>query len=117
MTLSVRILLLGSRGQVGWELQRALAPLGEGPHTVYLQLANADHVADPGRLGAVTSDVVRVAVVVDLQPPVVRRVQVAGGQVLVNRLTVPVTVGRCALWRARTSRSAASSACWAPSTA
>jgi dTDP-4-dehydrorhamnose reductase len=29
MTLSVRILLLGSRGQVGWELQRALAPLGE----------------------------------------------------------------------------------------
>ncbi|MCB9537269.1 MAG: VCBS repeat-containing protein [Myxococcales bacterium] len=70
----------------------ALAPLGEGPHTLYLQLANADHVADPGRLGAVTSDVVRVAVVVDLQPPVVRRVQVAGGQVLVNRLTVPVTV-------------------------
>lgn len=29
MTLSVRILLLGSRGQVGWELQRTLAPLGE----------------------------------------------------------------------------------------
>ncbi|HMQ72556.1 MAG TPA: dTDP-4-dehydrorhamnose reductase, partial [Rubrivivax sp.] len=25
----MRILLLGSRGQVGWELQRALAPLGE----------------------------------------------------------------------------------------
>lgn len=25
----MRILLLGRNGQVGWELQRALAPLGE----------------------------------------------------------------------------------------
>lgn len=29
MTMPARILLLGSQGQVGWELQRALAPLGE----------------------------------------------------------------------------------------
>jgi dTDP-4-dehydrorhamnose reductase len=29
MTQAVRILLLGKNGQVGWELQRALAPLGE----------------------------------------------------------------------------------------
>jgi dTDP-4-dehydrorhamnose reductase len=27
--MSHRILLLGKNGQVGWELQRALAPLGE----------------------------------------------------------------------------------------
>lgn len=29
MTMPARILLLGCKGQVGWELQRALAPLGE----------------------------------------------------------------------------------------
>jgi len=29
MTKALRILLLGKGGQVGWELQRALAPLGE----------------------------------------------------------------------------------------
>ena len=28
---SIKILLLGKNGQVGWELQRALAPLGERP--------------------------------------------------------------------------------------
>jgi dTDP-4-dehydrorhamnose reductase len=50
----MRLLLLGAAGQVGWELQRALAPLGEvatvvrqtppGPRAVQLDLAQSDMI-------------------------------------------------------------------------
>jgi dTDP-4-dehydrorhamnose reductase len=42
----VRILLTGANGQVGWELQRALAPLGEiaAVDMAHLDLANSDAV-------------------------------------------------------------------------
>lgn len=42
----MRILLLGKNGQVGWELQRALAPLGE--------LIALDRSGAPGLIGALT---------------------------------------------------------------
>jgi dTDP-4-dehydrorhamnose reductase len=44
----VRILLTGANGQVGWELQRALAPLGEitALDMAHLDLANSDAVRE-----------------------------------------------------------------------
>ena len=41
--MSMRILLLGCKGQVGWELQRSLAPLGE------LLACDFDTPGDPNR--------------------------------------------------------------------
>ena len=48
----MKILLLGCDGQVGWELQRSLQPLGE---VVALDFRSRDHAADfsnPGALAA-----------------------------------------------------------------
>ena len=42
----MKILLLGKNGQVGWELQRALAPLGD---LVALDFDSAEHNADFSR--------------------------------------------------------------------
>ena len=39
----MKILLLGKRGQVGWELQRSLAPLGD---IVALSSGSKDHCGD-----------------------------------------------------------------------
>jgi len=47
-----RILLTGRNGQVGWELQRTLAPLGEVTAYGYAEL----DLADPGRLAAAIRD-------------------------------------------------------------
>ena len=43
----MKILLLGKNGQVGWELQRALAPLGE--------LTALDRQGDDGLCGDLTN--------------------------------------------------------------
>jgi dTDP-4-dehydrorhamnose reductase len=45
--LAMKLLLLGKNGQVGWELQRSLAPLGE---LVALETASTDHCGDLSRL-------------------------------------------------------------------
>jgi dTDP-4-dehydrorhamnose reductase len=39
----MKILLLGKNGQVGWELQRALAPLGD---VIALDRHSAEHCGD-----------------------------------------------------------------------
>ncbi|MGB4343507.1 MAG: dTDP-4-dehydrorhamnose reductase, partial [Moraxellaceae bacterium] len=44
----MKILLLGKNGQVGWELQRALAPLGE--------LIALDQAGEEGPLGFLCGD-------------------------------------------------------------
>jgi len=52
----MRILLLGKNGQVGWELQRALAPLGEVVALDRRTLPAAD-LSDPESLAAIVRDV------------------------------------------------------------
>ncbi|MDB5799677.1 MAG: dTDP-4-dehydrorhamnose reductase [Rhodocyclales bacterium] len=58
----MKILLLGKGGQVGWELQRSLAPLGE---LIALDFDSTDHCGDFTRPDAVA------AVVRELRPDVV----------------------------------------------
>lgn len=55
----MRILLLGKDGQVGWELQRALAPLGQ---VIAFNRSQCDF-ADPDRLRAVVRDAAPAVVV------------------------------------------------------
>jgi len=52
----MKILLLGKNGQVGWELQRALAPLGEVVALDRRTLPAAD-LSDPESLAAIVRDV------------------------------------------------------------
>lgn len=52
----MKILLLGKNGQVGWELQRALAPLGEVVALDRRTLPAAD-LSDPDSLAAIVRDV------------------------------------------------------------
>jgi len=52
----MRILLLGKNGQVGWELQRALAPLGDVVALDRRTLPAAD-LSDPESLAAIVRDV------------------------------------------------------------
>ena len=59
----MRILLLGCNGQVGWELQRALAPLGElialdmeGADGLSGDFAQPDGLAATARRGSARSD-------------------------------------------------------------
>lgn len=59
----MRILLLGKNGQVGWELQRALAPLGE--------LVALDRHADGGLCGDLTRLDALAASVARIQPDVI----------------------------------------------
>ncbi len=60
----MKLLLLGKNGQVGWELQRSLAPLGE---VVALETASTDHCGDLSRLDdlAATVRAVRPNVIVN----------------------------------------------------
>jgi len=53
----MKILLLGKNGQVGWELQRSLAPLGE---VVALDADSRDYCADFSNPGAIAATVRRV---------------------------------------------------------
>lgn len=50
----MKILLFGKNGQVGWELQRSLAPLGE---LVALDRHSADHCGDLGNLQGIRATV------------------------------------------------------------
>jgi len=50
----LKILLLGKNGQVGWELQRSLAPLGE---LVALDRHSADHCGDLSKLAGLAQTV------------------------------------------------------------
>ena len=59
----MKILLLGKNGQVGWELQRALAPLGE--------LTALDRQADDGLCGDLTNLDGLAATVRAVQPQVI----------------------------------------------
>lgn len=54
----MKILLLGARGQVGWELQRSLAPLGE---LVALNRDSTELCGDLADLGGLASTVRRIA--------------------------------------------------------
>lgn len=58
----MKILLLGKNGQVGWELQRSLAPLGE---LIALDRHSQRHCGDVGNLNGI------VKTVQDLQPNVI----------------------------------------------
>ena len=50
----MKILLLGKNGQVGWELQRSLAPLGE---LIALDRHNTDYCGDLSQTAAITETV------------------------------------------------------------
>ena len=50
----MKILLFGKGGQVGWELQRSLAPLGE---LVVLDFDSTDHCGDFSNLGGLAATV------------------------------------------------------------
>ena len=52
----MKILLLGKNGQVGWELQRSLAPLGE---VLALDRASTSHCGDLSNLEGL-ADTVRI---------------------------------------------------------
>jgi len=54
----VKILLLGKNGQVGWELQRSLAPLGE---IIALDADSKDFCGDFANLQGLTETVRRIA--------------------------------------------------------
>ncbi|MCB9537271.1 MAG: carboxypeptidase regulatory-like domain-containing protein [Myxococcales bacterium] len=92
-----------------------LAALDDGPHTLRFQLANPEHQADPESIGAAVSAVLVAEVLVDREAPVVRRVQVAGGQAVVHELIVPVTLegegDRLAVWNDADGQCADAPAC------
>ena len=52
--MSLHILLLGKNGQLGWELQRALSPLGQ---VTALDRHSSDHCGDLGRLDELAATV------------------------------------------------------------
>jgi dTDP-4-dehydrorhamnose reductase len=60
--MSLKILLFGKGGQVGWELQRSLAPLGE---VVALDHDSSEHCGDFANLAGITQTVL------DLRPDVI----------------------------------------------
>ena len=62
----MKILLFGKSGQVGWELQRSLAPQGE---LVVLYFDSTDHCGDYSNLGGLAVTV-RAAVIETTHDPV-----------------------------------------------
>jgi dTDP-4-dehydrorhamnose reductase len=46
----MKILLLGKNGQVGWELQRSLAPLGEVLALDRYSISHCGDLSQPGKL-------------------------------------------------------------------
>ena len=77
----MKILLLGASGQLGWELQRALAPLGE---VLTPGRADGADLAEPGRLEALARSIAADAIVnaaaytavdkAESEPALVRRI-------------------------------------------
>jgi dTDP-4-dehydrorhamnose reductase len=98
----MKILLLGKNGQVGWELQRALAPLGE--------LVALDRAGAEGLVGDLAQPQALARTVATLRPQVIVN---AAAYTAVDKAESDVTLARCINAEAPGALAQAAAACGA----